>query len=111
VQLDRLDQHPLQRSVAFDLVARHDRLRNGFDRNLVETGQDAIDSIKLVIARNAPRQWGSHHSAQELRDMRPVTRSTEGHHHFSARAVPAGADRILGNQDANFVTFLHPFWL
>ena len=48
----------------------------------------------------------AHHPAEQLRDVRVVLRRPERHHHLGARAVPAGRDRVLGDEHAHVVGLL-----
>src|SRR3546814_14799423 len=43
--------------------------------------------------------------------MRAVARLTKRNHDFGARAVPAGADRVLSDQNSHPFGVLHTLWL
>ncbi len=86
---------PVVRALALQLVLdRRERLA-------VEQRQVAHDRVERVVGRDAVRQGLADHPADDLGDVRRVLRRPLRVEDLGARAVPAGRDRLLGEDDAD----------
>ena len=65
----------------------------------VEERQQAVDGVELVVAGHASGERRTHHATEQLLDVVVVLRGTERHQHLGSRAVPAGRDRVLRDED------------
>ena len=73
----------------------------------VEERQDAVDGIESLVTGDAAGEWVADHAPEQLGDVGVVPRRAKRHEHLGARAVPAGRDGVLGDEDAHVRLVLH----
>ena len=95
------------RAVAVVLPVAEHATRDLGRRVSIEVRQHALNRIQQVIAGYPPSQRRADHPPEKLSDVGLVLGGTERHEHLGPRAVPAGGDRVLGEQHADVCAILH----
>ncbi|REI20290.1 hypothetical protein DOS77_10205, partial [Staphylococcus felis] len=82
-------------------LTAHELLGDRGGRVAVEVGQQAVDGVQHLVAGDPAGERRAHHAAEKLVDIGGVLVGAEGHEHLGAGAVPAGGDRLHGEQHAD----------
>ena len=67
----------------------------------VEVRQEQVHVVQCRVLLDAPRQWRTHHPAQQLGDVRVILGATERHHDLRPWAVPPGGEAGLEEHHAD----------
>ena len=77
---------------ALGALKRLDHILNGLG---IKVRQIEVHVVQDIVHLNMHLHGCSDHSAEQLRDIGRVRSTTERHHGFSARAIPAGGEVLL----------------
>ena len=77
---------------ALGALKRLDHILNGLG---IKVRQIEVHVVQDIVHLNMHLHGCSDHSAEQLRDIGRVRSTTERHHGFSARAIPAGGEILL----------------
>jgi hypothetical protein len=77
------------------------RRHHALHRLRIEVRQEQMHVVQRCVLLDAPCQRRAHHAAEQLGDVGVILRAAERHHHFGARAVPAGGQTGLEEHHAD----------
>ena len=93
---------------ALGALKRLDHILNGLG---IKVRQIEVHIVQNIVHLNMHLHGCSDHSAEELRDIGRVCSTTERHHGFSARAVPASGEILLEENHLDILLFRDAGWL
>ena len=77
----------------------------------IKVRQIEVHVVQNIVHLNMHLHGCSDHSAEQLRDIGRVCGTTERHHGFSARAVPAGGEVLLEENHLDILLIRNAGWL
>ena len=93
---------------ALGALKRLDHILNGLG---IKVRQIKVHVVQDIVHLNMHLHGCSDHSAEQLRDIGRVRSTTERHHGFSARAVPASGEILLEENHLDIFLVCNAGWL
>ena len=84
------------------------RGHHAFHSTRIEVRQEQMHIVERGILFDTACQRCAHHPAQQLGDVGVVLRTAERHHHFGARAIPAGGQAGLEEHHTDVFVRINP---